>query len=134
MISYVVQKEQFQNLWWLLLLLFLFFQFSEIQSLSNNDGNLFMKTQDDSISFSLSIFRVCFFPLSLTVVSALNDVGWTVFLLPIWRTLGSLIWHFPLFIIRRWNLFVTGQSLKHPFPAVTRHWMAFSSSSVLVQG
>jgi len=88
-----------------------------------------MKTQDDSISFSLSIFRVCFFPLSLTVVSALNDVGWTVFLLPIWRTLGSLIWHFPLFIIRRWNLFVTGQSLKHPFPAVTRHWTQGTPSS-----
>lgn len=73
---------------WLFVFFFFFlllFQFSEIQSLSNNDGNwnLFMKTEDDSISFSLSIFRVCFFPLSLNVVSAINDVGWTVFLLPI---------------------------------------------------
>lgn len=86
MISYVVLKEQFQNIFMFLFVFYLLlFQFSEIQTLSNNDGNwnLFMKTEDDSISFSLSIFRVCFFSLSLNVVSALNHVGWTVFLLPI---------------------------------------------------
>lgn len=71
MISYVVQKEQFQNIFMVVFFVFLLFfylllfQFSEIQSLSNNDGNwkLFMKTEDDSISFSLS--------LSLEYVSSL---------------------------------------------------------------
>lgn len=89
MVSHVVQKEQFQIYLRLFVGVFFFylllFQFSEIQSLSNNDGNwnLCKKTEDDSISFSLSIFSVCFLPRSLNVVSALNDGGWLVFLLPI---------------------------------------------------
>lgn len=140
MVSHVVQKEQFQNIFKVVccfcFVFLLLFQFSEIQSLSNNDGNwnLCKETEDDSISFSLSIFSVCFLPRSLNVVSALNDGGWLLFLLPIYRTLESLIRHFPLFILHQWNLFVTGQSWKHPLPAVTRQWMEFSISSVLVQG
>lgn len=50
-------KISFKVVCWDIMLLF---QFSEIQSLSNNDGNwnLFKKTEDYSVSFSLSIFSV----------------------------------------------------------------------------
>lgn len=75
----------------------LLFQFSEIQSLSNNDGNwnLCKKTEDDSISFSLSIFSVCFLPCSLNVVSALNDVGWASVSIANLKDIGKLNLTFP---------------------------------------